>query len=98
MYILLCCTFPVTYPICVIDCATAGFTVLSLAAEVFDLAAGFLDSYCRTDKKEFRRVLRSCPALKVWVGRWYFITVATTITFFKVTTDIIIDAIIAFPE
>lgn len=87
----------VTYPICVIDCATAGFSVLSLAAEVFDLAAGCLDSWSRSKKKEFRRVIMSCPALKTWVGRNYFITVSTTITFFKVTTDYIINAIIAFP-
>ncbi|CAL8111301.1 unnamed protein product [Orchesella dallaii] len=86
-----------TYPICVIDCATAGFTTLSLAAEVFDLACGFVDSWSRTRQKDFRRILMSCPVLKVKVGRFYYVTVSTTITFFKVATDYIIDCIITFP-
>lgn len=90
-------SFLVTYPICVIDCATAGFTTLSLAAEVFDLACGFVDSWSRTRQKDFRRILMSCPTLKVWVGRCYYVTVSTTITFFKVATDYIIDCIITFP-
>lgn len=86
-----------TYPIGVIDTCTAGFVILSMSAEMFDLVASFIHSWSRTKQKELRRVLMSCPCLKVWVGRYYFITVTTTITFFHVMFDYITNAIIAFP-
>lgn len=68
-----------------------------MAAEMFDLAVGFVESWSRTKQKHFRRVLLSCPTLKVKVGRFYFITVSTTITFFQTTFDFITDCIITFP-
>ncbi|CAL8068216.1 unnamed protein product [Orchesella dallaii] len=86
-----------TYPVGIIDCATTGFSTLTLAATVFDLGCGFVDSWSRTKHKSFRRILMSCPTLKVKVARFYFVTVATTITFFKVVWDYIIDCIITFP-
>jgi hypothetical protein len=86
-----------TYPIGVIDCATAGFAILSMAAEMHDLGIGFVDSWSQTKQKDFRRILMSLPTLKVKVGKMYHVTVSTTITFFKTTTDYIIDCIMTFP-
>lgn len=68
-----------------------------MAAEMYDLASSFVDSWSRTRQKDFRRILMSCPTLKVKVGRFYCLTVTTTITFFKTTFDYIIDCIITFP-
>lgn len=86
-----------TYPLGVLDCATAGFVIMSMGAEVFDLGCSFIDSWSRTRQKDFRRILMSCPTMKIWVGRFYFLTLSTTVTFFKVVFDIITDCIITFP-
>ncbi|CAL8132910.1 unnamed protein product [Orchesella dallaii] len=89
--------FVVTYPIGIVNCATAGFCTLSMAATVYDLACGFVNSWGVTKHKNFRRTLMSCPSLKVKVARFYFVTVSTTVTFFNVVTGYIIDCIITFP-
>jgi hypothetical protein len=86
-----------TYPFAVIDCVTGGFAILAVAAEMHDLGVSFIDSWGRTKQKDFRRILMSCPSLKVKVGRFYAITISTTITFFKSVIDYIIDCIITFP-
>ncbi|CAL8128905.1 unnamed protein product [Orchesella dallaii] len=86
-----------SFPIGFINTSTVGFSTMAVSATVFDLAAGFIDSWSRTKHKGFRRILMSCPTLKVKVARFYFITVATTITFFKTVADYIIDCIITFP-
>ncbi|CAL8128907.1 unnamed protein product [Orchesella dallaii] len=85
-----------SFPIGFINTSTVGFSTMAVSATVFDLAAGFIDSWSRTKHKGFRRILMSCPTLRVKVARFYFITVATTITFFKVVADYIIDCIITF--
>jgi len=86
-----------TYPLGVIILCTAGIAVLSMGAEMNDLAIGFVDSWSRTKQKDFRRILMSMPTLKVRVGNMYYITVTTIITFFKTCTDYIIDCIMTFP-
>ncbi|CAL8075886.1 unnamed protein product [Orchesella dallaii] len=86
-----------TYPIGILDCATAGFCTLSMAANVYDLASGFVNSWNQTRHQNFRRILISCPTLKLKVAQFYFVTVGTTITFFKAVTEYIIDCIITFP-
>jgi hypothetical protein len=86
-----------TYPCSVFDCVTGGFAILSVAAEMYDLGVSFVDSWSRTRQKDFRRILMSCPTLKVKVGRFYIVTVSTTITFFKSALDYIIDCIVTFP-
>jgi len=86
-----------TYPIGVIDLATAGVAMLSMGAEMHDLGIGFVDSWSRTKQKDFRRILMSLPTLKVKVGDMYHITVSTIITFFRTCTDYIIDCIMTFP-
>jgi len=91
------CFAIVTYPVSIIDCASTGFCTLSLAAVVYDLGCGFVDSWVLTRHKQFRRILMSCPTLKMKVGRFYCITAATTITFFKLVWEYIIDCIITFP-
>lgn len=68
-----------------------------MAAEMYDIANSFISSWSRTKSKDFRRILMSLPTLKVKVGRYYFITAATTITFFQVMTGYIIDCLLTFP-
>ncbi|CAL8143315.1 unnamed protein product [Orchesella dallaii] len=86
-----------TYPLGITVTGTTAFCTMSLAAVVYDLGCGFVDSWSLTRHKDFRRILMSCPTLKVKVARYYFVTVATTITFFKTVTDFIISCIITFP-
>ncbi len=86
-----------TYPAGFFGFVADGFVVLSMAAQLNDLSSSFIDSWSLTKQKDFRRILMSCPTLRIRVGRFYFITVATTITFFKVLWEFVTDAIIAFP-
>ncbi|CAL8080969.1 unnamed protein product [Orchesella dallaii] len=85
------------YPFGAVNCFTMGFGCLQMAAEMYDIANSFIYSWSRTKQKNFKRVLMSCPTLKVKVGKYYCITAATTITFFQVITGYIIDCIITFP-
>lgn len=86
-----------TYPFGVIDCVTCAYGLLQLAAEMCDIATSFLNSWSLTKNRNLRRVLISCPALKVKIGSFYTISVSTTITYFKSCFDYIIDCIITFP-
>jgi len=85
-----------TYPFAIIDCVTGGFAIMAVSAEMYDLGCGFIDSWSRTKQKDFRRILMSCPTLKVKVGRFYEITIATTITYFKSILDYVVDCLLTF--
>lgn len=86
-----------TYPFGVIVCGSCGYGMLQVSAEMFDIATSFLNSWCQTRHKDFRRVLTSCSTIRIYVGSFYFVTISTTITFTKITFDYIIDCIITFP-
>ncbi len=86
-----------TYPVSIIDCCVAAFVTMNMTAEVYDMGGSFISSWSLTKQKDFRRILMSCSSLKLYVGRYYFVTVSTTITFLKACFDIIIDCIITFP-
>lgn len=85
------------YPISVLDCVTAAIAILSMSAEMYDLGCGFIDSWSRTKQKDFRRVLRALPTLRVKIGCFYYITVATLLTFSKTVLDLVVDAVMTFP-
>ncbi len=86
-----------TYPAGFFGFAVDGFVMLTMAAQLNDLSSSFIDSWSLTKQKDFRRILMSCPTLKIRVGRFYFITVGTTITFFQILWGYITDAVITFP-
>ncbi|XP_035711266.1 uncharacterized protein LOC118436773 [Folsomia candida] len=86
-----------TYPFGVIVCGSCGYGMLQMAAEMFDIATSFLNSWSQTRHKNLRRILTSCATLRINVGRFYFVTISTTITYFQKTFDYIIDCIITFP-
>ncbi|OXA38595.1 Transposable element Tc1 transposase [Folsomia candida] len=86
-----------TYPFGVIVCGSCGYGMLQMAAEMFDIATSFLNSWSQTRHKNLRRILTSCATLRIQVGRFYFVTVSTTITYFQKTFDYIVDCIITFP-
>lgn len=68
-----------------------------MSAEMYDIANSYIGSWSRTKQKDFRRILMSFPTLKVKVGKYYFITASTMITFFQVMTGYIIDSLLTFP-
>ncbi|CAL8080920.1 unnamed protein product [Orchesella dallaii] len=70
---------------------------LQMAAQLYDIANSFIKSWSNTKEKHFKRVLMSCPTLKVKVGKYYHITAATTITFFQFMIGYVINCIITFP-
>ncbi|OXA44190.1 uncharacterized protein LOC118438390 [Folsomia candida] len=86
-----------TYPFGVIVCGSCGYGMLQISAEMFDIATSFLNSWSQTRHKNLRRIMTSCSILRIYVGRFYFVTISTTITYFQKTFDYIIDCIVTFP-
>ncbi len=84
------------YLFTVCNCTVFVFSSMNLTAEIYDHGCSFVDSWSLTKQKDFRRMLMSCSGLKLWVGRYYFITISTTITFFKVLFDYITYCILTF--
>ncbi|XP_035711632.1 uncharacterized protein LOC118437001 [Folsomia candida] len=86
-----------TYPFGVVICVCCSYGMLQISAEMFDMATSFLNSWSQTKHKNLRRIMTSCATLRINVGRFYFVTVNTTVTYFQKTFDYIIDCIITFP-
>lgn len=86
-----------TYPFTIFDCAAVAFVTINLTAEVFDMGCSFVDSWSLTRHKDFRRFLMSCSGLKLWVGKYYFMTISTTVTFVQEVFDNITNCILTFP-
>ncbi|XP_035702164.1 uncharacterized protein LOC118433867 [Folsomia candida] len=85
-----------TYPFGVIDCVTCSYGLLQMSARMYDISASLLTSWSQTRHKALRKILVSCPVLKVKIGRLYFVTTSTTVTYFKSCLDYIINAIVSF--
>lgn len=49
-----------------LDSTTAGFAMLSMSAEMFDLGCSFIDSWSLTKQKDYRRILRSMPVTEAF--------------------------------
>ncbi len=73
-----------------------SFGMLNMSSQIFDLGCGFLWSWSFTNDKELRRTLSSCSSPRIYVRRFYYITVSTTITFFQVVSDNIINTLMTF--
>ncbi len=84
------------YPFTIFNCTAYVFVTIKMSAEVFDLSCSFVDSWSLTKQKDFRRMLMSCPGLKLWVGSYYFMTISTTVTFLKFIFDYIINCVVSF--
>lgn len=85
-----------TYPVGVANCVVEGFGLLSSSARMNDMAAGFLGSWCRTGRPDFRKGLIALRTITVAVCGLYHIGVSTTVHFTKVTIDYVVNCVITF--
>ncbi|XP_035714172.1 uncharacterized protein LOC118438318 [Folsomia candida] len=85
-----------TYPLSVIDCVTHAYGMLQISSEMQGMSESYLTSWSATGNFDLRRVLVSCPTLKIGVAGFYKISVSTTVTFFRSIIEYTVNCIVTF--